>query len=64
MVTTETRLACSRCGRPAPPREPVELMAWRHGDLALEGDVGEGLLVCPDCDAEDRERQFEEGEGG
>jgi hypothetical protein len=30
----------------------------------LQGEVGEGLLVCPDCDAEHREHEFEEGEGG
>ena len=41
-----------------------ELAAWRHGEVALEGEIGEGLLLCPDCDAEDRERAFEEGEGG
>ena len=39
-----------------------ELAAWRHGEVALEGEIGEGLLLCPDCDAEDRERAFEEGE--
>jgi hypothetical protein len=63
MVATETQPLCSQCGRPA-PGEPAELVTWRHGELALEGEVGEGLLLCPDCDAEDRERQFEEGEGG
>jgi Zn ribbon nucleic-acid-binding protein len=54
---------CSQCGREA-PFDSAELVTWRHGHLALEGEVGEGLLVCPDCDAEDRERAFEEGEGG
>ncbi len=61
MVTTS--VVCSQCGREA-PTDPGELRAWRHGELALEGEVGEGLLLCPDCDAEDRERAFEEGEGG
>jgi hypothetical protein len=51
---------CSRCGREA-PLEAAELQSWRHGELALEGEVGEGLLVCPDCDVEDREHAFEEG---
>lgn len=60
---TTTTVVCSQCGRKA-PTDPAELATWRHGELALEGDVGEGLLVCPDCDAEDREREFEEGEGG
>ena len=62
-MTIETKLVCSRCGREA-PGDSAELATWRHGDLALEGEVGEGLLLCPDCDAEDREREFEEGEGG
>jgi len=62
-VTIETKLVCSRCGREA-PTDPAELATWRHGELALEGEVGEGLLLCPDCDADDREREFEEGEGG
>jgi uncharacterized C2H2 Zn-finger protein len=62
MSTTEAVLVCSRCGRDAP--SGLELATWRHGALALEEDIGEGLLLCPDCDAEDRERDFEEGEGG
>jgi len=62
-VSIETKLVCSRCGRKA-PADPKELATWRHGELALEGEVGEGLLLCSDCDADDREREFEEGEGG
>jgi hypothetical protein len=63
-MTTVTAVAeCSQCGREA-PLDPAELATWRHGDLALEDVLGEGLLVCPDCDAQDREREFEEGEGG
>ncbi len=60
-----TELFCSQCGREA-PADRKGLTAWRHGDFALklEGEIGEGLLICPDCDAEDRERAFEEGEGG
>ncbi len=54
---------CSQCGREA-PFDTAELATWRHGELVLEGEVGEGLLVCPDCDATDRAREFEEGEGG
>lgn len=62
MSTTEAVLVCSRCGRDAP--SGLELTTWRHGALALEEEIGEGLLLCPDCDAEDRDRDFEEGEGG
>jgi hypothetical protein len=58
-----TELVCSQCGREA-PSDREGLTAWRHGELALEGVTGEGLLLCPDCDAQDREREFEEGEGG
>jgi hypothetical protein len=54
---------CAHCGRPA-PRESAELAAWRHGELALEEPVDAGLLLCPDCDGDDREHAFEEGEGG
>jgi hypothetical protein len=61
VITTEVE--CARCGRPA-PAETKELAAWRHGELALEGVVDEGLLLWPDCDAEDREHAYEEGEGG
>ena len=56
-------IVCSQCGRAA-PRDHDELVNWRHGELALEEELGEGLLLCPDCEAEDRERAFEEGEGG
>jgi hypothetical protein len=55
-------VVCSQCGRDV-PSDPVELSTWRHGELALEGDVEEGLLLCPDCDAEGREREFDEGAG-
>jgi hypothetical protein len=54
---------CSQCGREV-PLDAAELATWRHGQLALEGDVGEGLLVCPDCDAEDRAHEYDEGEAG
>ena len=63
MMTTTARAVCSRCDREA-PTEAAELATWRHGELVLESEVGEGLLLCPDCDADDRERAFEEGEGG
>ena len=62
MVTT-TQLVCAQCGREAPV-DPEELRSWRHGGLAVEGEIGEGLLLCPECDAEDRDSIFEEGEGG
>jgi hypothetical protein len=60
MVTTA--IVCAQCGREA--RSDADLVRWRHGELALETEIGDGLLVCPDCDAEDRDRAFEEGDGG
>lgn len=63
MSTVMVAAECSQCGRKA-PLAAAELLSWRHGELAVEGEVGEGLLVCPDCDAEHREYEFEEGEGG
>ena len=57
-----TTVVCARCGRDAPD-DPDELLAWRHGELVVEDEVEEGLLVCPDCDAEHREFAFDEGTG-
>ena len=57
-----TIVVCSQCGREA-PTDTEELVSWRHGELALDGDVEEGLLLCPDCDAEHRELAFDEGAG-
>jgi hypothetical protein len=62
-MITMSVIACARCDREA-PTDPAELATWRNGELALEGDIAEGLLLCPDCDAVDRAREFEEGEGG
>ena len=60
-----TTVECAQCGRDA--TSDSDLGRWRHGELALDGEVrevGEGLLLCPDCDADSRDRAFEEGEGG
>ena len=62
LVTTAT---CSQCGRKA-PAEPDELARWRHGDLALAGELDEvsaGLLLCPDCLLEGEAKDYEEGGG-
>jgi len=63
MTTLIAVAECSQCGREV-SLDATELASWRHGKLALEGEVGEGLLVCPDCDAEDRAREYDEGEAG
>ena len=60
LVSPSARSAGGR--RRSTPHELRELAprsSWRS-----RARLGEGLLVCPDCDAEDREREFEEGEGG
>ena len=61
-VLTTTSVVCSGCGRDA-PTDPAELATWRHGELVLNDEPPEGLLLCPDCDANDREREFDEGAG-
>ncbi len=56
---------CAQCGREA-PLEADELARWRHGDLVLAGgldDVTAGMVVCPDCDADDL-RDFDQGDPG
>ena len=63
MPLIAAEVECAQCGRSA-PENAVELASWRHGELALEGPVDVRLLLCPDCDGDDRERVFEEGEGG
>jgi len=62
-MPTTTTVVCAQWGRAA-PSDPAKLVAWRHGELALDDEVEEGLLLCPDCDAEDQDHEFEEGEGG
>jgi hypothetical protein len=58
-----TRVACAQCGRA--PRDDRELRSWRHGALVLEGGLGDadGLVLCPDCSADDAARAFDEGAG-
>lgn len=56
-------VTCSQCGREA-PSDSDELGRWRHGDVAQAGeldDVVAGLLLCPDCWAEDLEGEFDAG---
>lgn len=61
----EERPRCSQCGREA-PGDPAEARRWRQGELIAAGEVDEvtaGLLLCPDCIEESRERAYEEGAG-
>jgi hypothetical protein len=66
MNAVRVQAECAQCGREAPP-DSVELRRWRHGDLALDehlDDVAAAMILCPDCDAEDRGGQFDSGEPG
>jgi hypothetical protein len=59
-------LSCSQCGRSA-PTDRVELQGWKHGELAVAGEVDEvtaTMLLCPDCVEEDRAGEYEAGEPG
>lgn len=65
MGAVQVAAECAQCGREA-PADPAELRLWRHGELALEGDLDDvtaGMVVCPDCDADDL-RDFDQGEPG
>ncbi len=65
MAAVQVAAECAQCGRSVPDRAE-ELAGWRHGDLVLEGeldDVTAGMVVCPDCDA-DELRDFDQGDPG
>jgi hypothetical protein len=59
-------LSCSQCGRPA-PADHYELRKWKHGDLAVAGELDEAtatMLLCPECVEEDLSGEYEAGEPG
>jgi hypothetical protein len=63
---TAARLACSQCGAEA-PEDPFELVLWKYGRLALEGDFADAidwLLLCPDCVEEEHDHAYDEGASG
>jgi hypothetical protein len=65
MGAVQAAVECAQCGREA-PADAEELGRWRHGNLVLEsrlGDVPAGMVVCPDCDADDL-RDFDQGDPG
>jgi hypothetical protein len=62
-VLAPADLACSQCGQPL-PSDPAGIEAWRDGPRVRAGELDAGLLLCPDCDAEEHGREFEEGAGG
>jgi len=65
-VSLRVSVECAQCGQEA-PADPAELEGWRHGELVLSDELDEvtaALVLCPDCDAEDRDADFEAGEAG
>jgi hypothetical protein len=59
-------LSCSQCGRSA-PADPAELSRWKHGELVVSDELDETtatMLLCPECDEEDRSGEYEAGEPG
>jgi len=57
---------CAQCGRGAPP-DGVEMLGWRGSALALDGDLDDvtaAMVLCPDCQAEDRRGDYDQGEAG
>jgi len=65
-MSVRVSVECAQCGHAA-PSDPAELEGWRHGDLVLSDeldDVAAALVLCPDCEADDRHGEFEAGEPG
>jgi hypothetical protein len=65
-MSVRVTVECAQCGQEA-PADPAELETWRHGDIVLSDELDEvtaSLVLCPDCDAEDRHGEFEAGDAG
>jgi hypothetical protein len=65
MGAVQVAVECAQCGREA-PADAQELTGWRHGELVLAGDLDDvtaGMVVCPDCNA-DELRDFDQGDPG
>jgi hypothetical protein len=58
-------LACAQCGRVLPD-DAQEVARWRHGYLALAGELDEvsaAMLLCPECADEVTEERYDSGGG-
>lgn len=58
-------LGCAQCGTPL-PADPAERGGWEPYHVAVLGTVDEtaaGVLLCPDCVAEDRSGEYDAGGG-
>lgn len=59
-------LACAQCGRVIPD-DAREVARWRHGYLALAGELDEvsaAMLLCPECAEEASSGGYDPGGGG
>ncbi len=57
-------LACAQCGSPL-PTDPAAAARWRFGHLAARGELDEtsaGVLLCPDCVADDASGDWDAGD--
>lgn len=58
-------LGCAQCGKPF-PADPAQRARWKPDAVAVAGALDEtaaGLLLCPDCVAEDRAGEYDTGGG-
>jgi hypothetical protein len=56
-------LTCAQCGRDAPV-DRAELAGWRNVDVAVAAgldDTSASMVLCPDCETEDRLGEYEPG---
>ena len=56
---------CSQCGSLLPADREARAH-WRHAELASHVGLDElaaAMILCPECDQEDRERAYDEGAG-
>jgi hypothetical protein len=56
-------LTCAQCGRDA-PADPNDLAGWRNVGVAVAAgldDTSASMVLCPECDAEDRRGEYEPG---
>jgi hypothetical protein len=56
-------LTCAQCGREA-PSDREELTSWHNVDVAVAAgldDTSASMILCPDCEAEDRLGEYEPG---
>jgi hypothetical protein len=67
VVELHADVVCAQCGVHA-PAPSVELDGWRHADFAASAldvdEVAAAMVLCPDCDADVRNDEYDPGAGG